>query len=325
MFRVLASIQTIGEDAIKTKFFANPTYVGDPMNIVRILNAKGAQEILITDIESTKSNQINLDLISNISEESTVPVTYSGGINNVSQVLNLMALGVERIGINTLFHENSQRVKEISEIIGSSSIAFSLDLECDEKLNWYPLVLGGTKKVDRDINQILSDAISLKIGEIHIKIKNAGSGTAYDGRPATGEYEVDVRERHVFDVRPWARNDRRAEPLERILRSTFALVADVVSRTHDHPNIAEPHVADASHRRAHRLAMGAEGKSGRQHHEWLADLLHFDPGERQVFKLSALVGLDLDTSLALREDTVAHAQPTDGGDGLRADADGVPA
>ena len=172
VFRVLASIQTIGEDAIKTKFFGNPTYVGDPMNIVRILNAKGAQEILITDIESTKSNQINLDLISNISEESTVPVTYSGGINNVSQVLNLMALGVERIGINTLFHENPQRVKEISEIIGASSIAFSLDLECDKKLNWYPLVLGGTKKVDRDINQILSDAISLKIGEIHIKIKN---------------------------------------------------------------------------------------------------------------------------------------------------------
>ena len=33
-------------------------------------------------------------------------------------------------------------------------------------------MLGGTKKVDRDINQILSDAISLKIGEIHIKIKN---------------------------------------------------------------------------------------------------------------------------------------------------------
>jgi cyclase len=172
VFRVLASIQTIGEDAIKTKFFANPTYVGDPMNIVRILNAKGAQEILITDIESTKSNQINLDLINNISEESKVPVTYSGGINNVSQVLNLMALGVERIGINTLFHENPQRVKEISEIIGSSSIAFSLDLECDEKLNWYPLMQGGTKKVNRDINQIIDDAISLKIGEIHIKIKN---------------------------------------------------------------------------------------------------------------------------------------------------------
>jgi cyclase len=179
MFRVLAAIQTMGEDAVKTKIFSKPTYVGDPMNIVRILNAKGSQEILIIDIDSTKSNQINLNLINDISEESTVPFTYSGGINEVSQVLSLMASGVERIGINSLFYENPQKVKEISEIIGSSSIAFSLDLECDEESNWHPLVRGGTKRVSKDINQIIEDAVSLNVGEIHIKIKNI-DGT--DGR-----------------------------------------------------------------------------------------------------------------------------------------------
>ena len=83
-----------------------------------------------------------------------------------------MAAGVERIGINSLFYEDPQKVKEISEIIGSSSIAFSLDVECDDKFNWFPLVRGGTKKVDSKINQIIDDAISLKIGEIHIKVKN---------------------------------------------------------------------------------------------------------------------------------------------------------
>ena len=183
MFRVLASIQIVGEDAVKTKFFDNPAYVGDPMNIVRILNAKGAQEILIVDIGSTKSNQINLDLINDISEESTVPFTYSGGINNVHQVLNLMAAGVERIGINSLFYENPQKVKEISEIIGSSSIAFSLDVECDDKFNWFPLVRGGTKRVDSGINQIIDDAISLEIGEIHIKVKNIDGN---DGKNSIG-------------------------------------------------------------------------------------------------------------------------------------------
>ena len=172
MFRVLAAIQIIGEDAVKTKIFSNPTYVGDPMNIVRILNAKGSQEILIIDIDSTKSNQINLNLINDISEESTVPFTYSGGINEVSQVLSLMASGVERIGINSLFYEDPQKVREISEIIGSSSIAFSLDLECDEKSNWHPLARGGTVRVNRNINQIIEDAVSLNIGEIHVKVKN---------------------------------------------------------------------------------------------------------------------------------------------------------
>ena len=172
MFRVLASIQIIGEDAVKTKYFNNPTYIGDPMNIVRILNAKGSQEIMIVDIGSTKSNQINLNLVNNVSEESTVPFTYSGGINDISQVLSLMASGVERIGINTLFYENPQKVKAISEIIGSSSIAFSLDVECDKSFNWFPLMLGGSKRIDRDINQIIDEAISLNIGEIHIKVKN---------------------------------------------------------------------------------------------------------------------------------------------------------
>jgi cyclase len=172
MFRVLASIQTSEGDGIKTKSFGSSTYVGDPMNIVRILNSKGAQEIVLVDIGASTDNRLNFDLIRDISEESTVPFTYAGGINNVSQVCELMALGVEKVAVNSLVYENPAMLRIISGVIGSSSTAFSLDLWHSDQGHWNALSRGGSIESRLRLPEVIELALSLGIGELHIKVKN---------------------------------------------------------------------------------------------------------------------------------------------------------
>jgi cyclase len=172
MFRVLASIQTSGGDGVKTRSFGSPTYVGDPMNIVRILNSKAAQEIVLVDIGASTDNRLNLGLIRDISEESTVPFTYAGGINDVSQVCELMSLGVEKIAVNSLVYENPGMLRIISEVIGSSSTAFSLDLWHSEQGFWNTLSRGGSRESDLRLPEVVELGLSLGIGELHIKVKN---------------------------------------------------------------------------------------------------------------------------------------------------------
>lgn len=184
MFRVLASIQTSDGDGVKTRFFGSSKYVGDPMNIVRILNAKGAQEIVLVDIGASTDNRLNLDLIRDISEESTVPFTYAGGINDVSQVYELMALGVEKIAVNSLLYENPAMLRIISNVIGSSSTAFSLDLWLSDQGYWSALSRGGSRKSKLGLTEAVELALSLGIGELHIKVKNL------DGSDGTTTSEV---------------------------------------------------------------------------------------------------------------------------------------
>jgi cyclase len=172
MFRVLASIQTADGDGIKTRFFGSSTYVGDPMNIVRILNSKGAQEIVLVDIGASTDNRLNLELIRDISEESTVPFTYAGGINDISQVYELMALGVEKIAVNSLVYENPSMLRIISDVIGSSSTAFSLDLWHSDQGYWSALSRGGSRISELGLPEVVELALSLGIGELHIKVKN---------------------------------------------------------------------------------------------------------------------------------------------------------
>ena len=84
----------------KTINFANPKYIGDPLNTVRIFNEKEVDELIVIDIKaSTKNNDIDWDLITHISRECRMPLCYGGGVNSVEKVERLVSLGVEKVAI----------------------------------------------------------------------------------------------------------------------------------------------------------------------------------------------------------------------------------
>ena len=59
---------------VKSVKFRNPTYVGDPINTVRIFNEREVDEIVILDIEaSTKNTEPQFDLLEEIASEAFLP------------------------------------------------------------------------------------------------------------------------------------------------------------------------------------------------------------------------------------------------------------
>jgi cyclase len=112
-----------------------------------------------------------------------VPFTYAGGISDVSQVCELMALGVEKVAVNSLLYENPAMLRIISDVIGSSSTAFSLDLCHSDQGRWIALSRGGSRESELRLPEVIELALSLGIGELHIKVKNLdgsdGSSTSH--------------------------------------------------------------------------------------------------------------------------------------------------
>ena len=71
---------------VKTINFKSPTYIGDPVNAVKIFNEKEADELFLLDIDATPNNfEPNYKLISQIATECRMPLSYGGGIKSVEQ------------------------------------------------------------------------------------------------------------------------------------------------------------------------------------------------------------------------------------------------
>ena len=58
-FRVIPSMLLIDDSVVKGKNFKNHTYVGDPINILKIYNKKEVDELLISDIGINKNNKVS--------------------------------------------------------------------------------------------------------------------------------------------------------------------------------------------------------------------------------------------------------------------------
>ncbi|MCH8332207.1 MAG: imidazole glycerol phosphate synthase subunit HisF, partial [Bacteroidetes bacterium] len=75
--RVIPCLLLKGEGLVKTIKFKNPTYVGDPINAVRLFNEMDAHEILFLDINATKEKKSPpLDYIAQLSDECYMPLAY---------------------------------------------------------------------------------------------------------------------------------------------------------------------------------------------------------------------------------------------------------
>src|SRR5437016_8093624 len=92
---------------VKTVRFKHPTYVGDPINAVRIFNDKEVDELVFLDITATaEARQPPFDMLERIASECFMPFAYGGGIRNVEEIHRLFCIGVEKVVINTQAFEN---------------------------------------------------------------------------------------------------------------------------------------------------------------------------------------------------------------------------
>ena len=128
--RVIPCLLLKDKGLVKTIKFQNPTYVGDPMNAVKIFNDAKADELVFLDITATNEGRIpNIEVIKNIAEEAFMPFAVGGGINHIDQVRDLINAGAEKVIINTAAIENPNLLSEIAEIFGRQSIIASIDVK----------------------------------------------------------------------------------------------------------------------------------------------------------------------------------------------------
>jgi cyclase len=171
-----------GQGLVKTIKFANPKYIGDPINAVKIFNDKEVHELVFLDISaSIEKRSPRLDYISNIASECFMPLGYGGGIKTVKQAEEIFNQGVEKVIINSCAVENPSFIHELTDMFGSQSIVISIDVKKDVFGNYQTYTYGSKVKTRWDPVTWSKEAEKSGAGEIFLNsIDRDGTMKGYD-------------------------------------------------------------------------------------------------------------------------------------------------
>lgn len=130
--RVIPCLLLSGERLVKTVRFKQPTYVGDPINAVKIFNDREVDELAILDISATRERRDPpFEHLRAIAGECFMPLSYGGGVRTIEQARQLFAIGVEKILINSAAIENPALLTAIAAEYGSQAVIAGIDVKKD--------------------------------------------------------------------------------------------------------------------------------------------------------------------------------------------------
>ncbi len=152
---------------VKTERFQKPKYVGDPINAIRIFNEKEVDEIIVLDIDATRTGRApDYALIEDFASECFMPLTYGGGIQTIEQAERLFSLGIEKICLQSAALSDVSIVTQFAERFGTQAVAVSVDVRRDlfGRPKLYSAAVG--KPVARDWLEFAKSAETAGAGEI---------------------------------------------------------------------------------------------------------------------------------------------------------------
>lgn len=128
--RVIPCLLLKNKGLVKTVKFKKPTYVGDPINAIKILNDKEVDELIFLDISATVDNaSVQLDMLEKIATECFMPVCYGGGIRSIKVIKDIFSIGIEKVSISSYAVDNPGFIREAADTFGSQSISVCIDVK----------------------------------------------------------------------------------------------------------------------------------------------------------------------------------------------------
>ncbi len=128
--RVIPVLLLRNESLVKTINFNKYTYIGDPINTVRIFNELEVDELIFLDITATlEKREPNYKLLSEIANECFMPLSYGGGIHKLENAQRIFDIGFEKVSINSSTHTKPTLISEIAKIYGSQAVVASIDIK----------------------------------------------------------------------------------------------------------------------------------------------------------------------------------------------------
>lgn len=166
----------------KTVKFDKPTYIGDPVNTVRLFSEKSVDELVLLDITAGKEKRSpDVERLRAIAAEAFMPMAYGGGIGNLQDAAAVFACGVEKVVLGRAALNDMGLLTAIADRFGAQSVVACIDF-ASGRLGGPRVVVAG-KRVDAYTTpaEAANAVVAAGAGEILLQsVDRDGTMSGYD-------------------------------------------------------------------------------------------------------------------------------------------------
>jgi imidazole glycerol-phosphate synthase subunit HisF len=194
--RVIPCLDVTGGRVVKGVNFQNLRDAGDPVEMARIYDAEGADELTFLDITASSGDrETTYDVVRRTAEQVFIPLTVGGGVRTAEDVDRLLRSGADKVGVNTAAIARPELIREIAERFGSQVLVLSVDARrstAGTPSGYEVTTHGGRRGTGVDAIEWAHRAAELGAGEILLNSMDAdGTKDGYDTAM------IDAVRRHV--------------------------------------------------------------------------------------------------------------------------------
>ncbi len=126
--RVIPCLDVDAGRVVKGVNFTDLRDAGDPVEMARLYDAEGADELVFLDITASSANRATTyDVVRRTAEQVFIPLTVGGGVRTADDIDRLLRAGADKVGINTAAVARPELVRECAERFGSQCVVLSVD------------------------------------------------------------------------------------------------------------------------------------------------------------------------------------------------------
>lgn len=166
---------------VKGKGFVDLDNVGSPATLSQKYNDAGADELCFLDINASfEGRKTTLNLVQQVAKTCFIPLTVGGGVNDLTDIENLLKSGADKVSINSSAVKNPSFIGQAAQKFGSQCIVVAIDAKLSNG-QYKVFIKGGRQETDIILKDWVETAQSLGAGEILLtSIDTDGKKNGYD-------------------------------------------------------------------------------------------------------------------------------------------------
>jgi cyclase len=179
--RIIPCLDVNAGRVVKGVKFLELRDAGDPVEIARLYDKEGADELCFLDITASHQQRgIILEVVARTAEQVFMPLTVGGGINTLQDIRSLLQAGADKVSINTGAVNRPEFVREAAEVFGSQCIVVAIDAKQVED-HWEVFTHGGRNATGMDAGEWAERMEKFGAGEILLtSMDRDGTKAGYD-------------------------------------------------------------------------------------------------------------------------------------------------
>jgi cyclase len=179
--RIIPCLDVKNGRVVKGVNFINLRDAGDPATLAAAYMNEGADELTFLDISASNERRATmLEWVKVVADSISIPFTVGGGITSAQDAVNIVAIGADKISLNTAAVRNPELITECAAILGRQAVVVAVDVK-RTGLTWSVFVEGGRVQTERNGLEWCKEAAERGAGELLItSMDRDGTKEGYD-------------------------------------------------------------------------------------------------------------------------------------------------